>query len=189
MLTPDRYGYLAITEVVPDAIATFQCGKPRLDDFLKSAAADLHRARLSFTHIVFHEQVEGPVGFFTLSNDAIPLNESEKFDLGIDSDISMSSFPAVKVGRLAVSQNIQREGIGLAIMDLVIGEILDSRTLSAGRLLIVDADNDPAVLSFYKKIGFEKSLWAEGRSAHHTKLGRPAPTIKMHLDILKTQIL
>lgn len=185
MLSPEKYGLLAIPEVETDALASFRCTKPRLDEFLVEGALPFHLARLGFTNVVFHEDYEGPVAYFTLSNDAIPLNESEKFDLGFDSELSLSSFPAVKIGRLAVHQQLQREGVGTAVMDLIIGEILDSSYLSAGRLLVVDADNDEHVLSFYKRLGFENSLWAADVARRNQSTRARATTIKMHRDILK----
>ena len=76
MLTDEGYGYLPITEVDPATLGTFSCGKPRLDDFLSAQALALHKARLGFTNVVFHQQFEGPVGYFTLANDAIKLVSS-----------------------------------------------------------------------------------------------------------------
>lgn len=185
MLAPEHYGFLAIPEIATDVLSCFTCGKPRLDDFLKETALALHKARLGFTNVVFHQDFEGPVGYFTLSNDSIPLNDSEKFDLGLEVDVTLSAFPAVKIGRLAVHKELQDHGVGAQVMDLVFGEIIDSGSLSAGRLVVVDADNDEKVLHFYKKLGFERSLWAEQQARNHGKKGRPVSTIKMHRDILK----
>lgn len=185
MLLPDHYGYLAIPEVDPDVLSSFCCDKPRLDEFLTGTALALHQARLGFTHVVFHRDFDGPAAFFTLSNDAIPLNESERFDLGLDTEVRLSAFPAVKIGRLAVHRALQGNGVGAAVMDLIIGEILDSASLSAGRLIVVDADNEERVLSFYKRLGFERSLWAEDLAKHQNKKGRLPPAIKMHRDIFK----
>lgn len=186
MLSPELYGYLAIPEIDLSAISSFCCDKPHLDEFLTTTALALHQSRLGFTHVVFHQDFEGPVAYFTLSNDAIPLNESERFDLGLDSDIKLSAFPAVKIGRLAVHKELQCNGVGTAVMDLIIGEILDSASLSAGRLIVVDADNEERVINFYKRLGFERSLWAENAAKNHTRKSRPPSAIKMHRDILKS---
>lgn len=107
MLPGDGYGYLAIPEVDRGVLSSFCCGKPHLDKFLKNTALALHESRLGFTSVVFHQQVDGPVGFFTLANDAIPLNESEKFELRLHDDITLNSFPAVKIGRLYGGRPVQ----------------------------------------------------------------------------------
>ncbi|WP_079437165.1 N-acetyltransferase [Zoogloea sp. LCSB751] len=185
MLSEAGYGYLPITEVNPTTLERFSCGKPRLDEFLATQALALHEARLGFTNVVFHQQFEGPVGYFTLANDAIKLNTSEKFDLGVDEHVELAAFPAVKIGRLAVHQDLQRTGVGAALMALLLGDILNTAGLSAARLIVVDADNDDAVLGFYKKLGFETSLWAEDMARNHTKKRVRPATIKMHRDVFK----
>ncbi|HNI20975.1 MAG TPA: GNAT family N-acetyltransferase [Nitrospira sp.] len=185
MLPEEGYGYLPITEVEPATLGAFTCGKPRLDEFLTTQARALHEARLGFTNVVFHQQFEGPVGYFTLANDAIKLNDSEKFELGFGEHIELAAFPAVKIGRLAVHQDLQRRGVGGALMALLLGDILNTAGLSAARLIVVDADNDDAVLCFYEKLGFETSLWAEDMAKNHTKKRASAATIKMHRDVFK----
>jgi hypothetical protein len=123
--------------------------------------------------VVFHQQFEGPVGYFTLANDAIKLNDSEKFELGFGEHIELAAFPAVKIGRLAVHQDLHRKGVGVALMTLLLGDILNTAGLSAARLIVVDADNDDAVLRFYEKLGFETSLWAEEMAKNHTSVLSP----------------
>ena len=62
---------------------------------------------------------------------------------------------------------------------------LNTAGLSAARLIVVDADNDEAVLGFYRKLGFEVSLWAEEMAKNHTKKRTQPATIKMHRDVFK----
>jgi ribosomal protein S18 acetylase RimI-like enzyme len=68
-------------------------------------------------------------------------------------------------------------------MTLLLGDILNTAGLSAARLIVVDADNDDAVLSFYEKLGFEISLWAEDIAKNHAKKRARPATIKMHRDV------
>lgn len=185
MLSDEGYGCLPITKVDPTSLGAFSCGKPHLDEFLTVQALALHGARLGFTNVVFHEQFDGPVGYFTLANDAIKLNNSEKFELGFGEHTELAAFPAVKIGRLAVHQDLQRTGVGAALMTLLLGDILNTAGLSAARLIVVDADNDDAVLGFYRKLGFENSLWAEEIAKNHTKKQVRPATIKMHRDVFK----
>ncbi len=70
-------------------------------------------------------------------------------------------------------------------MALLLGDILNTAGLSAARLIVVDADNDEAVLGFYRKLGFEVSLWAEEMAKNHTKKRTQPATIKMHRDVFK----
>ena len=185
-LREDGYGLLPVVDVAFDLLAAFRCGKAHLDRFLVNSA-NLHSDRLGLTSLAFHEDLPGRiVGYFTLANDSLPLATSEQGELGLLEEVQLSSFPAVKIGRLAVAEDLQGQGIGEQLMALVHGEIHDSASLSAARIVIVDADNDPRVIAFYRKLGYLESLWAERQAKNHgpgTRKGQPA-AIKMIRDIL-----
>lgn len=185
-LADEGYGLLPVVEVSPEALAGFDCGKPHLNEFLINARY-FHRDRLGLTSVVFHNELEGRViGYFTLANDSLPLTTSEQGELGLHDTVTLKAYPAVKLGRLAVSSGLQGQGIGEQVMNLVHGEILDSASLSAARLVILDADNDPRVVRFYRKLGYQESIWAERQATKVAgfKPSVPASTIKMIRDIL-----
>lgn len=183
MLPEGGFGLLPVVDTPRQQIEGFSSGKPHLDSFLHDSAASMHTLRLGLTTVVLHEQHPGvAIAFFTLANDATPLRTSECFDLGLDGH-SLSAFPAVKLGRLAVASAFQGGGIGRQVMDLVLGEILDSESLSAARFIVVDPDDDERVVRFYESLGFEKSLWAEARRT--AQKGATATAVKMHRDILR----
>lgn len=185
MLAPDQYGSLSILEVAAESLRRFTCGKASLDGFLRDAAQDFHKDRLGFTKLVFHADWDGPVGYFTLSNDSIPLNPSESNELGLVDHVTLGAFPAVKLARLAVQKDTQGIGVGSAIMRLILGEVLDLESRSAARLLVTDADNDDAVLRFYRKHGFVDSLWAQDQRRNRSNRTGRSQTTKMHRDILQ----
>lgn len=185
-LADGQFGLLPLPAVQAGQLAAFDCGKAGLNQFLTHQALLSHQSLLSHTSAVFHTDYEGLVGYFTLCNDAVQLKDSERFDLGLDQEVTLNHFPAVKIGRLAVSHDLQGRGVGTAIMTLIRGGLMGTATLSAARLLSVDADNDELVLRFYGKMGFEPSLWAEDRQKHHGgRSGKRPTTIKMLRDILK----
>lgn len=185
-LPEDGYGLLPVIDVAPALLEAFRCGKEHLDSFLVQSP-DFHRARLGLTTVVFHRDVQGVIGYFTLANDALPLTTSEQMELNVD--VVLKAYPAVKLGRLAVAQPLQGQGIGEQLMAFVHGEILDSSSLSAARLVILDADNDPRVISFYRRVRYQESLWAETQMKNHGpggKKGIQLATVKMIRDILAT---
>ena len=186
-LAADGYGLLPVVEVSPEALAGFDCGKPHLNEFLVNAP-NFHRDRLGLTSVVFHRDLAGRViGYFTLANDSLPLTTSEQGELGLHDTVVLKAYPAVKLGRLAVASDLQGQGIGEQVMDLVHGEILDSASLSAARLVILDADNEPRVVRFYRKLGYQESLWAEKKAikvSGSKPVAAPPSTIKMIRDIL-----
>jgi GNAT superfamily N-acetyltransferase len=185
-LRPEGYGLLPVLDVTLDVLNAFRCGKDHLDRFLAESSINLHRDRLGLTTVAFHADLPNrAIGYFTLSNDGLPLTTSEKLELGLCDEVTLSSFPAVKLGRLAVSEDLQGQGVGTQLLELVHGEILDSTSLSAARLVIVDADNEPRVISFYKAHGYVESLWAEKQARNHAPGVQRAPpaAIKMIRDI------
>lgn len=186
-LRDEGYGLLPVVEVAPALLAQFDCGKDHLNRFLVESAA-VHLDRLGLTTVAFHNDLPGRiVGYFTLANDGLPLTTSEQGELGLHDDVALASFPAVKLCRLAVSLDLQRRGVGQQLMALVHGAIHDASSLSATRILIVDADNVPDVVSFYARLGYRNSLWAERQARHHGLGTRKAPpaAIKMIRDILQ----
>jgi ribosomal protein S18 acetylase RimI-like enzyme len=181
MLSSDGFGMLPVVDVEPTELTKFKCGQDRLDKYLQESAVDLHQKRLGYTTVVFHQDYsDSAVGYFTLSNGGIKLTSSEA--LPFDLDDELRSFPAVNLGRLAVAEFLQGQGIGRQLMDLVFGSLLSEQSLTASRLVIVDADNTPKVINFYEHYGFERSLWAE-KAAKIARNTQPK-TIKMHRDLL-----
>lgn len=176
---------IPINEVVKSELHrlnSFSCGEHGLDSFLRSDAANLHSDHLSHTNLLFHEDFPSVVGYITLSNDAIPLKTSEIGDLGLAYEIELSAFPAVKIGRLAVHQYLQRQGFGKRIIDLTIGELVGAQTVTTGRMLITDAINESTVIAFYRKLGFMESYWAAEKAKNHSGKSKQT-TIKMIRDI------
>jgi ribosomal protein S18 acetylase RimI-like enzyme len=176
---------ISINEVTDEAdrkVATFTCGNDGLDSFLKEHSRDLHSDHLGHTHLIFHDDFPGLVGFVTLSCDSIPLKTSEVGELGLKYQLGLNAYPAIKIGRLAVHQELQSSGIGQRILDLIIGDIVSANAIAAARILITDAVNDERVIRFYRKYGFEESYWAVDQARNHSK-GRERGTIKMIRDI------
>jgi len=187
VLDPEGFGLLPIDDVSDPILAAFDCGKPELNSFLTNDARDFQKKRLAFTTVVFHEEVDGAVGYFCLSNDGIPLKHSEQME--VEGDVLLSSFPGAKIGRLAVSSPLQSAGVGRRILELIAGELVEESKVSAARLLIVDAANEPRVIQFYQRHGFNESLWASDNNRNHGGRGRAAPAaIKMWLDVLNFNV-
>lgn len=166
----------------------FFSGRPSLDVFLKTGAQDLHDDHLSTTSLIFHENFDGVVAYITLANDAVQLTAFEEGELGLRDHYALRTFPAVKICRLAVHAELQRQGIGELVMELAMGQVIDTQRFCAARLLITDAVNEEAVLRFYKRLGFFDSGWAaneagkKGGQQHHA-LPLKRETIKMLRDI------
>ncbi len=186
MLLRDGFGLIPLHEVGnQNSLRGFSCGRTELDVFLLEESREFHDKRLGYTSCIFHSDFDGLVGYFTLANDALHLEASENGELGVNTQIQLSVIPSIRIGRFAVRKELQGQGVGYAMMDLLVGETLDSGTLSAARLLVTDALNEQNVIRFYQKCGFQESLWAKKQHLNHGGCKRrSAPaTIKMYLDV------
>lgn len=145
-----------IHDVEDAVLKQFCCGRSQLDKFLHDDARDYDAHGLTSTVAVFAEGFDIPVAYFSLTADSVHLSGGERTDLGLPFDVSISYYPAVKITKLAVTSELQRKGIGDALIDLICGIV--STAPFAVRLLTVDAVNQEAVLSFYRHTGFIESL-------------------------------
>ena len=142
----------------------------------------MHRDFLSHTSLIFHEDFKGLVGFVTLANDAIPLNIVEIGRMALNYNCSIPSFPAVKICRLGVHQDLQGQKIGKRILDLVTGAIAGTNSITSTRFLVTDAIDQPRVVKFYEDYGFTRSIFFASKGVGETKR-KGTPTVKMIRDI------
>lgn len=181
-LDPSGYGLIPVSQIEQHTLDNFTSGTDSLDRFLKIDAKSFQDGRIGHSTCVFHKDANGMVGYFTMSNQSIKLNQSELMDLGLNIESPIEYIPAVLIGKFAVHSDFQKVGNGKDIMELAIGEILDAPSPSAARLAVLDAVNNEKVVNFYEQCGFKHSLLAK-KIATHNGRGRPL-TIKMFLDIL-----
>lgn len=184
-LGADGFGLAEVTDISTDVFQAFRCGKKHLDDFLIHRAEFMHREHLASVWIVMHRDLVHPVGYFTLHNDSLELTQFEETNLGLSDHADIKRFPAIVMGRLAVDERLHGTGASDSVMSLAMGVVQRgvSQRLSAARLVVVDADNDPRVLRYYERNRFERSDWAD-KQALNQGGKRPRSTVKMLRDIL-----
>lgn len=178
-------GLIPIHQVAPEVegyLSNFACGRKDLDDFLFDSARDQHEDHLSFTSTLFHEDFDGLVGYITLTNDSVGMEMSEVGELGLRNHVDLKFYPAIKICRLGIHQELQGLGVGQKLIQLALGEILLTQSITAARLLITDAVNDLRVIEFYEKCGFLESYWATNQRKKYRGTSVSA-TIKMIRDI------
>ena len=177
-LLEDKYGLLPISELEPDFLKTFNSSNTNLNYFFVNEAINFHESRIGYTTCVFHEDIPNQViAYFTILNSSIAVNESEFFELGINTDSFIPNIPASLIGKFAIHREYENCGNGRNILNLAISSIVDESKIAATRLIVVDALKE--VEGFYKKCGFIKSLKAETKARNYN-----SPTIKMYKDVL-----
>lgn len=142
-----------IVRLTPDyAFKPFECDDTDLYNFLmndsKQALEDLNAVTYIF------ESNYRILAYCSLLNDRISREETSngKWKKIIRKfSVQYGSYPAVKLGRLAVHQDIQGMGLGRKIIDFLRLYFIDKNKTGC-RFITVDAYRDS--LSFYDKCGF-----------------------------------
>jgi GNAT superfamily N-acetyltransferase len=131
----------------------FSCGEPSLDEYLaRQATQDIRREIASLFCLVDDEGSPTPLpiaGYYTLCASSVRLR-----DLPPDRAKHLPSYPdvpAVLLGRLAVSLDLQRAGLGGQLLGEALRRCRALRV--AAWCVVVDALNDRAA-AWYKAAGF-----------------------------------
>lgn len=145
-----------------DSLKSFDCGKADLNDFLLETGDDTpnatkyEREHLSKTYIVEDQETGHLLAYFSLACDKIERAVSDpaiwnKLSRAIPNAKRRSSYPAIKIGRLAVSKDAQGSGLGQMILSFIKGTFFGSSKVGC-RYLTVDAYPDAE--HFYSKCNF-----------------------------------
>lgn len=147
----------------------FDCGDTDLNNFLVEDAKHFLNKRIATSYILVDN--DNIVAYFCLLNDKISRQDVtnsqwKKIKGGFPERKQFSSYPAIKIGRFAVSSAYKGHNIGTDLMNLLKGMLYDSSSYSTFRYITVDAYL--SAIDFYKKNNF-KPL-SEKVVSEHTKL-------------------
>ena len=135
-------------------VKPFNCGDADLNDFLLNDSKSYLSKLLAVTYILENETET--IAFFSLFNDKITIDDVDSKSkwkwFKKATGKSFSSHPAMKIGRLGVSNNFKGRGIGTITLDYI-KEMFITNNRTGCRYITVDAY--AASLSFYEKNGFE----------------------------------
>lgn len=145
----------------------FDCGDSDLNGFFCDDACYYHEQMIANTFVL--EDDTDTIAFFSLLNDkisqkSVPNSLWRKLRKNIPHRKHFSSYPAIKIGRLAISKKHQRKGLGTTLLSAIKQmSINPTSPLSASRFLTVDAY--VAAVPFYEENGFVKLVnIAEGET-------------------------
>ena len=158
-----------------DTIKPIHCGDKMLDDFLLDDARYFYNEFIANT-FVLEDDVE-TIAYFSLLNDKvsntmIPKNLWRKLRNKLPHEKHFNSYPAIKIGRLAVSKKYQGEHIGSMLVRSIREMLLRRASLGVCRFITVDAL--VAKKSFYEKIGFRLL---------QNEIPKDADTVLMYFDL------
>ena len=129
----------------------FDCGTPELNDYLvRRATQDRRRNVAQIYVLVDTDEPKKVVGYYTLSAaqvDAKQVSGQERRRL------PRYPIPCFRMGRFAIRQDLQGQGIGKRLLGCAVDRCLHARREVAAYALIVDA-KDTNAKSFYEYFGF-----------------------------------
>jgi GNAT superfamily N-acetyltransferase len=130
----------------------FSCGKDLLYTYLRTQASQDIRRKLSACFVSINEEAGLIQGYYTLSNNSIPLNiipDSFKNQL----PYSYHSIPTTLLGRLAVDKRFKGTGVGkMLLIDALRRSYEISKSIGSFAVVVDPLDEDAE--KFYTKYGF-----------------------------------
>lgn len=157
-------------------IKSFDCGDADLNDFLISNAINYYKSMMALTYLLEDNETDKTVAYYSLLNDKIIFDPDEKrlwnrLNRNVANSKRRKEYPAVKIGRLAISKDYAGQQIGRSIL-LQLKHIFATMRRSAYRFITVDAY--AAAVPFYQKCGF----------TFLSEKDRYSPTRAMYFDLI-----
>lgn len=130
----------------------FDCGKELLNNYLKNQAGQDVKRKLSACFVLAENETKFIQGYYTLSNNSIPLSSfSEQIQKKLPK--SYTSVPTTLLGRLAIDKKYQGKGIGkILLIDALKRSYGISKEIGSFGI-VVDPIDDEAK-NFYQKYDF-----------------------------------
>ena len=138
----------------------FDCGDADLNGFLLNDAKLYAEKNLAFTYLVLGEEGE-IIAYYSLLNDKISKRDTNnptwrKFKKMFPHQKHFNSYPAIKIGRFAVSTTYKGQGLGSELMASIKLDVSEKAYYSAFRFLTVDAYL--SAVPFYERNDFKMVL-------------------------------
>lgn len=135
----------------------FHCKDDDLNNFLYEDAKHYLTELLAVTYLFIDPQAKKTVAYFSLLNDKVALDPEEKsfwnrLNRRISNKKRRKTYPSVKIGRLAVSEDYEKNGIGRDILNFIKHAFTNGNRTGC-RFLTVDAY--ATAVDFYIKNDFE----------------------------------
>jgi len=158
-------------------IKPFESEDEELNDFLLNDAKNYLAEMLAVTYLI--ESKTETIAYFCLSNDNIrrevDMETWKKINRKVPNSKRKGSYPAVKIGRLAVTEKFAGNGFGRLMIRYVESMYHEENQNSGCRFITVDAYGNAT--SFYERNGFQ----------FFTEKDAGKPTRIMYFDLKSVQ--
>lgn len=135
--------------------ASFICGEPALDSYLRQQAGQHQRDGIATTHVLSDDSAPARIlGYCSLAAAQLHLDDLQPLDR---KHLPAYPVPAVRMARLAVSADANGHGYGRLLVGHAVNCACALRTTLGVRVLVVDALNEKAA-QFYRAYGFREAM-------------------------------
>lgn len=155
-------------------LSNFNCGLEDMDNFLKDDALDQQEENMNTTYLLTYQNKI--LGFFSLLADRIDIK-----DIPEEYNCKYKSFPAIKIGRLAIDKDYQNKGLGTKILDNICSEIKDMSLKIGVKFITIDAYCN--VREFYYKNAFQHIKIERPKKLKRTAERNDKTTITLYKDL------
>lgn len=148
--TANRFkGIVRLDQVSTEQLKAFDCGKTVLNTWLvtRARANDVNGGSRTYLLITGDDRV---AGFFCLSNYAL-VHEAVKASVRRNMP---NPIPATLLGRLAVSSDMQGQGIGSSLLRYAVSLAVKGAEFTNSAVLVTEPIDEGA-FNFYRMFGFE----------------------------------
>lgn len=154
----------SIKEARIDQIANikpFDCGDDDLNEFLLEKSKN-YQCELLANTFVFEDETQ-TLAYYSIFNDGLRIDDITFESKGALKRLlqklfphpkrHLKHYPSIKIGRLAISKEAQKLGLGRKIIDTVINYAIMQNEQCACKFILVDACKNAT--GFYEKMQFE----------------------------------
>lgn len=134
--------------------SAFACGKPLLDDFIRTRVSQYEKRRLGKTYVAVPEGEKWVLGYYTLAAGAVMF---EHLPTEASRKLPKHPVPVVLLARLAVDQSAQGQRLGEGLLLDALQRSLNLSDSLGAYAVEVHALDDPAI-AFYVRYGFRPLL-------------------------------
>ena len=130
---------------------SFNCGKHSLDEYLQQYASQDIKRRINKVFVASPSEAPWQViGYYGLSAGSLDANDLPE---GLRRRLPRYPVPVVLLGRLAVTQSHQGQGLGSILLADALQRIVQASQVMAVYAVVVDA-LDKRAAEFYQQFGF-----------------------------------
>jgi GNAT superfamily N-acetyltransferase len=173
----------------------FNCDNDDLNDFFSNDYHNYSEQLLGKTYcFTLDKNPKEIVCAFTIANDSIkarllPRNIKKQMTKNIPFiKRGLKSYPAVLIGRLGVSLNYQKRGIGKELMNFIKAWFIEEKNKTGCRFIVVDAYDkiNQEAIKYYKAGGFEFIFKDEKAEKEYTGIetDKKLDTRLMYYDLI-----